>query len=82
MTDTTLVSPPTTARRSTGSTRQPSVLPDLLRSEWAKIRSVRSTYWSSVASTIAMIGSAAISAASQTGPARLRFDPVSTSLAG
>lgn len=65
-------------------TSQPSVLPDLLRSEWAKLRSVRSTYWSLAVAVVAMIGYGAINAAAQRtahhGAAAL--DPISTSLSG
>ena len=59
------------------STPQPPVLPNLLRSEWAKIRSVRSTYWSLAAAVAAMIGYGAINSASHA-----TFDPVLTSLSG
>jgi hypothetical protein len=62
--------------------RQPSVLPNLLRSEWAKIRTVRSTYWSLIIAVAAMIGLGAIVCAVQSGPYNATFDPVSISLAG
>jgi ABC-2 type transport system permease protein len=64
------------------STGQPSVLPGLLRSEWAKMRSVRSTYWSLAVAPFAMIGYGAINTASHTGPQPASFDPVLTSLSG
>ena len=50
------------------STHQPPVLPNLLRSEWAKIRSVRSTYWSLAAAVAAMIGYGAMNSASIPAP--------------
>jgi ABC-2 type transport system permease protein len=80
MTDTSLASP--TATDPGGSRRQPSVLPDLVRSEWAKLRSVRSTYWSLAVAVIAMIGYGAINTASHTGSQPVTFDPVLTSLSG
>ncbi len=64
------------------STHQPPVLPNLLRSEWAKIRSVRSTYWSLAAAAAVMIGYGAINSASHTGAGHGTFDPVLTSLSG
>ncbi|MGH9125274.1 MAG: ABC transporter permease [Acidimicrobiales bacterium] len=65
------------------SPRQGSVLPDLLRSELAKLRSVRSTYWSLAVAAVAMIGYGAINAASHTGAHQgIGVDPVSTSLSG
>jgi hypothetical protein len=85
MTNTTLINPPTTAPSggTLASTRQASVLPDLLRSEWAKMRSLRSTYRSLAVVVIAMIGYGAINAASQKGAHHgVRLDPISTSLAG
>lgn len=63
--------------------------PDLVRSEWTKLRSVRSTYWTLFAAAVAMVGLAALlstvyvnrydhlSAASRAG-----FHPVAFSLSG
>jgi ABC-type transport system involved in multi-copper enzyme maturation permease subunit len=59
-----------------------SVFPNILRSEWAKLHTVRSTYWSLAAAFIAMIGLGAIISATQTGSRTGPFDPVSTSLNG
>ncbi len=81
MTATSLAAPTTTTRLGVSS-GQPSVLPDLLRSEWAKLRSVRSTYWSLAVAVVAMIGYGAINTASHTGPQPAGFDPVLTSLSG
>jgi ABC-2 type transport system permease protein len=80
MTDTSLAVPTTV--RLGASSRQPSIWPDLLRSEWAKLRSVRSTYWSLAIAVVAMIGYGAINTASHTGPQPATFDPVLTSLSG
>jgi ABC-2 type transport system permease protein len=81
MTDTSLAAPTTTTSLGVAAA-QSSVLPDLLRSEWAKIRSVRSTYWSLAVAVVAMIGYGAINTASHTGPQPASFDPVLTSLSG
>jgi ABC-2 type transport system permease protein len=62
--------------------RRPSVLPDLLRSEWAKIRTVRSTYWTLAVTVAAIVGLAAAFCAAEPGPYNAGFDPVATSLAG
>jgi len=59
-----------------------SVLPSLLRSEWAKLRTVRSTYWSLLVAVAAMIGLGAIISAAQNGKTGTTFDPVSISLSG
>ena len=40
---------------TTASTRRSAVLPNLLRSEWAKLASVRSTYWNLVVAAAAII---------------------------
>jgi ABC-type transport system involved in multi-copper enzyme maturation permease subunit len=65
------------------------VFRDVLASEWIKLRSVRSTYWSIIASVILALGlSAAISAGNAHEYAtmdlrdRLLFDPTSLSTAG
>jgi len=58
-----------------------AVLPDLVRSEWSKFRTVRSTYWSLLAAVAAMIGLGAIISAAQSSH-QAAFDPVSTSLSG
>jgi ABC-type transport system involved in multi-copper enzyme maturation permease subunit len=79
----TIVSPAPVARAAlTASTRQPPVLPDLLRSEWAKVRSVRSTYWTLAAAVAAMIGYGAINSASHAGVRPGSFDPILMSLSG
>jgi ABC-2 type transport system permease protein len=66
------------------SSRQPPVLANLLRSEGAKLASVRSTYWSLLVAAAAMIvigiGAAIGVAASHTHKAG--FDAVSNSLSG
>jgi ABC-2 type transport system permease protein len=85
MTYATLTAPPTTGppARLADSTGPSSVLPDLLRSEWAKLRSVRSTYRSLAVAVVAMIGYGAINAAAQAGAhTGVHLDPISTSLSG
>jgi ABC-2 type transport system permease protein len=82
MTATSRAAPTTTTSGLGISSGQPSVLPDLLRSEWAKLRSVRSTYWSLAVAVMAVIGYGAINTASHTGPQAATFDPVLTSLSG
>jgi ABC-2 type transport system permease protein len=74
MTDTTLSAFPS-------APRQQSVSADLVRSEWAKFRTVRSTYWSLIAAVAAMVGLGAIISAAQSGH-QAGFDPVSSSLSG
>jgi ABC-2 type transport system permease protein len=61
---------------------RPSVLPNLLRSEWTKIRSVRSTYWTLAITVAAIVGLAAAFCAAEGPPYGAGFDPVATSLAG
>jgi ABC-type transport system involved in multi-copper enzyme maturation permease subunit len=60
---------------------QQSVSADLVRSEWAKFRTVRSTYWSLIAAVTAMVGLGAIISSTQSGH-QIGFDPVSNSLSG
>jgi len=79
MTATTVA--PAPAAALTASARRP-VLPNLLRSEWAKVRSVRSTYWTLAAAVTAMIGYGAINSASHAGARPGTFDPISMSLSG
>jgi ABC-2 type transport system permease protein len=78
----TSLAAPTTTSGLGASCGQPSVLPDLLRSEWAKMRSVRSTYWILAIAAVAMVGYGAINTASHMGPQPATFDPVLTSLSG
>jgi ABC-2 type transport system permease protein len=80
MTATTVV-PAAEAPALTASTR-PQVLPNLLRSEWAKVRSVRSSYWTLAAAVAAMIGYGAINSASHAGARPGSFDPILMSLSG
>jgi magnesium-transporting ATPase (P-type) len=74
---------------ATGAVSEPQVFVDVVRSEWTKLRTVRSTYWSVLAAIVAGVGlSAAISAATASAYSsfdahdRLTFDPTSISLAG
>jgi ABC-2 type transport system permease protein len=70
--------------RSTGS-----ILPNVVDSEWAKLRTVRSTYWTLLAAAVAMIGLAVVVCSvyvAQYGGLSVKekatFDPVTSSLAG
>jgi ABC-2 type transport system permease protein len=82
MTATTVSPAPVASAALTAPTRQPPVLPNLLRSEWAKVRSVRSTYWSLAAAVAAMIGYGAINSAPHAGAGHGASDPILTSLSG
>lgn len=66
-----------------------SILPDVLGSEWTKLRTVRSTYWTLLAAAVAMIGLSVIVCSvyvAQYSGLSLRdkatFDPITASLAG
>jgi ABC-2 type transport system permease protein len=69
---------------ATTADRQPPALPNLLRSEWAKLASVRSTYWSVLVAVAGMIviglGGAIGAARAAHQPAS--FDPISASIGG
>jgi ABC-2 type transport system permease protein len=80
MTDSALLIDTRTVKTSTA--RQPLVPTNLLRSEWAKLRSVRSTYWSVGLVVVAIVGYGAINSASHTSPQGAGFDPISTALTG
>jgi ABC-type transport system involved in multi-copper enzyme maturation permease subunit len=82
MTDTALAAAPPAAGVPTTSTRPPPVLPNLLRAEWAKLGSVRSSYWSVGLAVLAMIGYGAINSASHGGAHADVVNPISTSLSG
>jgi hypothetical protein len=84
MTDTTSVLP-ALARPDTGR----PMAPDVLRSEWTKFRSVRSTYWTLLTAALAMVGLAAILSAVYIGrydtlsvADKATFNPTSFSLNG
>jgi ABC-2 type transport system permease protein len=66
-----------------------SIIPDVLRSEWTKLRTVRSTYWTLVAAAVSMIGLSLIVCAvfaaqnaKLSAKTRASFNPVTSSLAG
>ncbi len=66
-----------------------TVVPDVLRSELHKLRSVRSTYWTLLAAAVATIGLSVIVCAvyaaqyaTMSAQNKASFDPVSSSLAG
>jgi ABC-2 type transport system permease protein len=80
--------PPTSAlgRLSRPPTARP-LLPDLLRSEWTKLRTMRSTWWTLLLTAAGMVGLGALFAARYgiggVSPAdKARFDPAAWSLSG
>jgi ABC-type transport system involved in multi-copper enzyme maturation permease subunit len=65
------------------------IAPDIIRAEWTKLRTVRSTYWTLFAAVVAMIGLSAIICAIYVAQYthvsagdKASFDPVSFSLTG
>ncbi|HET6793616.1 MAG TPA: hypothetical protein VFH45_04195 [Acidimicrobiales bacterium] len=65
------------------------LFPDVLRSEWIKLSSVRSTYWTLLVTAIGMVGLGALFTASFVARYdhlslidKIRFDPTAESLAG
>ena len=59
------------------------LMPDLLRSEWEKLRSIRTTFWSLIITVVAMVGIGAIVAAVHTGTRSGRgFDALSGTFTG
>lgn len=59
------------------------LLVDVVRSEWTKLRTLRSTYWSATAAVVIAVGlGALVCLASSTGNATRPTDPAGTSLAG
>jgi hypothetical protein len=66
-----------------------ALLPSVMRSEWTKLRSVRSTVWSLIATVVITVGLGAVFSwayvnqySQQTLAERLTFEPVSRSLSG
>jgi ABC-2 type transport system permease protein len=78
----TSVAPSLTRPVAAAAPTPPSPYTSLLRSEWAKIRTVRSTYWSLAFTVVAIISLGAAFGAAEAGPYDAGFDPVATSLAG
>jgi ABC-type transport system involved in multi-copper enzyme maturation permease subunit len=85
MTTTTNSAAPHVARTETNR----SLAPDLLRSEWTKLRSVRSTYWTLFAAALSMVGLATLLSAVYvnrydrvSNARRATFHPVAFSLSG
>ncbi len=65
------------------------IFPDVLGSEWTKLRTVRSTYWTLLAAAVAMIGLSVIVCAVYVAQYatlsvkdKATFDPITSSLAG
>jgi ABC-2 type transport system permease protein len=76
-------------RNGAGAKPTGGILPEVLDSEWAKLRTVRSTYWTLLAAAVAMIGLAAVVCAVYVAQYnglsvkdKATFNPVTTSLAG
>ncbi|MDQ1356262.1 MAG: type transport system permease protein [Acidimicrobiaceae bacterium] len=74
---------------SVGAKPTGPILPDVLGSEWTKLRTVRSTYWTLLAAAVAMIGLSVIVCsvyvaqyASLSVKDKATFDPITSSLAG
>ena len=83
------VSAVATADQGTRTTFRPATFGDVLRSEWTKLRSVRSTFWALTVAVVLGIGlGAAISAAAAHGYAKssvsdkLSWDPTGISTSG
>ncbi|MGH9089000.1 MAG: ABC transporter permease subunit [Acidimicrobiales bacterium] len=77
------------ARRPTGVAAPRDRMSGLVRSEWTKLTSVRSTLWSYGIAAVLAVGLAALATAetkahwaTMAPPERLTFDPTSTSLVG
>lgn len=75
------------ARRVTRPAASRPLLPDLLRSEWTKLRTVRSTYWTLLVMALAMVGLGALFTARYriepvSAADRAAFDPTAYSLSG
>lgn len=84
MTDTTLA----LASLTRPDTTRP-IVPDVVRSEWTKLRSVRSTYWTLLVAAVAMVGLSALLSsiyvgryASLSAADKASFNPTSFSLSG
>ena len=80
---------PTTLARSSSSPSSGPLLPEVIRSEWTKLRSVRSTYWSLFVAAVAAIGLSALLCsvyvnryASLSLADKVTFNPTSFSLNG
>lgn len=83
--------PPLAGPRVGGTMRGPvgAAFPGILLSEWTKLRSVRSTYWTLFAAFVGMLGLAALICGvianrypTMSAQDRATFDPTSVSLAG
>jgi ABC-2 type transport system permease protein len=77
------------ARRAGQATARTRIFGDVVRSEWTKLRSVRSTYWTLLTAVVATVGlSALISAiyanqySTMSASDKAHFDPTSFSLNG
>ncbi len=80
---------PGTAARSKLTRPTGPIIPEVLSSEWTKLRTVRSTYWTLFAAAVTTIGLAvlvcaivAAQYATMTAKNKASFDPIGSSLAG
>jgi hypothetical protein len=81
-TETSLPSTPGVLDPATTSIPARRLMPDLLRSEWEKLRSIRTTFWSLIITVVAMVGISAIVAAVHTGTSGRGFDALSGTFTG
>jgi ABC-2 type transport system permease protein len=89
MTATLTPTTPISTRAATTGHPTGSIFPGVLRSEWTKFRSVRSTYWTLLAAVIGIIGLGALLAlifanqySGMSASNKATFNPTSFSLAG
>jgi ABC-2 type transport system permease protein len=81
--------PSRNAQHRSGSASSKRIIGDVLRSEWTRLRTVRSTYWTLVGAAVAMIGLSAIVCSVEiaqfdklTVADKATFNPVTFSLVG
>jgi ABC-2 type transport system permease protein len=72
----------TTTPAAVGRASGPAVFLDVLRSEWTKLRTLRSTYWSALAAVVISIGIGALVCAANGSHGNDVTDPAGLSLAG
>ena len=85
----TAVATPVTPRLPAQEVGSGTVLLDVMRSEWTKIRTVRSTFWTLLAAVVAMVGIAVIASevvvhqwAAMSADDKVGFSSIELSLAG
>ena len=76
------------AQRTSVSATSKRIIGDVLRSEWTRLRTVRSTYWTLLGAAVAMVGLSVIACSVQVaqfdklGVDKATFNPVTFSLVG